>query len=604
MAVIKIMDEFLANKIAAGEVVERPASVIKELVENSIDAKATEIKVDLQESGTKRMQVIDNGCGMEQEDAVLAFSRHATSKLYEEEDLYRIETLGFRGEALASIASVSKITLKTSKGDIGTKVIIEGGKIVSVENADARRGTSIVVEDLFYNTPARLKHLKSLYTELASITEYFDKLALSHPDIRFVLTNNGTELLNTDGSDHLLKAIKSVFGMDITKKMREISGETDDYVVHGYMSLPEIHRSNRNGMITIVNGRVVRNVELNRVINDAYHTYKPDNRYPIVVLCITVDPSLIDVNIHPTKMDIKFSKMEDLISLIERLIKESLQHKNLIPHIEEPTEKPNVFKESILKKTCYEEVPLSFDVVEEKAPILVNDFEESSSERSFDEGSLLEREEDLESENWNPDVEEETMRMPLLYPVGQVLGTYIICQNELGMYLMDQHAAKERINYEIYKEKLGNPSEHSIPLLFPITMEFSNQDYIVLKENFSILLDMHFDIQEFGMNSILIKSHPAWLPKGYEEEAIRKIIDLVIHLEKDFTISKFNDRVAMTVSCKMSIKANESLTLEEMQVLVDDLRKCKNPFHCPHGRPTVIFYAKHDLEKLFKRSGF
>ncbi len=593
MAVIKVMDEFLANKIAAGEVVERPASVIKELTENSIDAKATEIKVDLQESGTKKIQVIDNGCGMEKDDAVLAFSRHATSKLYEEEDLYRIETLGFRGEALASIASVSKITLKTSKGDIGTQVVIEGGRIVSVENADARCGTSMIVENLFYNTPARLKHLKSLYTELASITDYFDKLALSHPDIRFVLTNNGTELLNTDGSGQLLKAIKSVFGMDITKKMREISGQTDDYTVFGYMSLPEVHRSNRNGMVTIVNGRVVRNAELNRIINDAYHTYKPDNRYPVVVLCITVDPSLIDVNIHPTKMDIKFSKMEDLVSLIENLIQDRLQHKNLIPQVEEVQEKKDLFKESIVKKH-YEEIPLSFDVVEEKKPLFINDFEEKveSKKESF------EKKEELE------DLDNEEERMPLFYPVGQVLGTYIICQNELGMYLIDQHAAKERVNYEIYKEKLGNPKESSTAMLFPLTMEFSNQDYIILKENFSILLGMHFDIQEFGLNSILIKAHPSWLPKGYEEEAIRKILDLVIHLEKDFSIAKLNDRVAMTVSCKMSIKANESITLEEMQALIDDLRECKNPFHCPHGRPTTIFYAKHDLEKLFKRSGF
>ena len=593
MAVIKVMDEFLANKIAAGEVVERPASVIKELTENSIDAKATEIKVDLQESGTKKIQVIDNGCGMEKDDAVLAFSRHATSKLYEEEDLYRIETLGFRGEALASIASVSKITLKTSKGDIGTQVVIEGGRIVSVENADARCGTSMIVENLFYNTPARLKHLKSLYTELASITDYFDKLALSHPDIRFVLTNNGTELLNTDGSGQLLKAIKSVFGMDITKKMREISGQTDDYTVFGYMSLPEVHRSNRNGMVTIVNGRVVRNAELNRIINDAYHTYKPDNRYPVVVLCITVDPSLIDVNIHPTKMDIKFSKMEDLVSLIENLIQDRLQHKNLIPQVEEVQEKKDLFKESIVKKH-YEEIPLSFDVVEEKKPLFINDFEEKAESKK----ESFEKKEELE------DLDNEEERMPLFYPVGQVLGTYIICQNELGMYLIDQHAAKERVNYEIYKEKLGNPKESSTAMLFPLTMEFSNQDYIILKENFSILLGMHFDIQEFGLNSILIKAHPSWLPKGYEEEAIRKILDLVIHLEKDFSIAKLNDRVAMTVSCKMSIKANESITLEEMQALIDDLRECKNPFHCPHGRPTIIFYAKHDLEKLFKRSGF
>jgi len=597
--IIKVMDEILANKIAAGEVVERCASVVKELVENSIDAESTEIKIELLESGTKEIKVTDNGKGMEKEDAVLAFSRHATSKIKDEDDLYHIDTLGFRGEALASIASVSDVTLRTSMGDVGTFVHIKGGKVLEVTPSEARKGTIMCVKDLFYNTPARLKHMKSLYTELASITEYINKLALSHPDIKFILTNNGTNLLNTDGSGMLLKTIKSIYGITVARKMIEIKGESDDYMVEGFISLPEVHRANRNHMVTLVNGRVVRNTELNRIINDAYHSFKPDNRYPITVLNITVDSSLIDVNIHPTKMDIKFSKMEELIKLIETLIKSVLHKKTLIPEVvleekkEEP--KPNHFVESI-RKPIYQEQKLEFDIVKEpeyKETLEVNsDFVE-----------IMEEQEEIILEH--PEVvEEKKERLPDLYPVGLVHGTYIICQNDLGMYLIDQHAAKERINYEMYKKKLGSPKEGSISLLFPFTMELANNEYIILKENFEIMQNMGFEIEEFGINSIIVKAHPTWLPKSYEEQATRKIIDVILEKEKDFTIEKFNEKIATMLSCKMAIKANMNISMEEMEALIKDLRLCDNPFNCPHGRPTIIFYSNYDLEKLFKRSGF
>ena len=331
MSVIKVMDELLANKIAAGEVVERCASVVKELVENSIDAGSTEIKVLLKDSGTREIKVVDNGKGMDKDDAVLAFSRHATSKIDDEDDLYRLETLGFRGEALASIAAVSKVDLMTCASDIGTHVVISGGKVLDVSSGDARRGTIITVSELFYNTPARLKHMKSLYTELASITDYMNKLALSHPDIRFILQNNDNLVLRTDGSGNLLKVIQCVYGNDVVRKMVAVNGENADYEISGYISLPEIHRSSRNNMVVIVNGRVVRNTEINRTINEAYHSYKPDNRYPIVVLNIEVDPSVIDVNIHPTKMDIKFSKMDTLVELVSELIISKISNRELIP---------------------------------------------------------------------------------------------------------------------------------------------------------------------------------------------------------------------------------------------------------------------------------
>ena len=573
MSKIHLMDEILANKIAAGEVVEKCVSVVKELVENSIDAKASIIKVELKDAGTQLIKVTDNGIGMDEEDSLMAFQRHATSKIIDESDLYRISTLGFRGEALPSIASVSNVTLKTCSKNIGTIVNISGGKVLSVTKGDARIGTIIEIKNLFYNTPARLKHIKSLYSELANITEYMNKIAFSHPNIKFTLTNNDNKILETDGRGDLLKTIKDIYGLEVAKKMYKVKSNLDDYEIEGYISYPSINRSNKNHMITIVNGRVVKNYDLNRTINDSYHSYKPDNRYPIVVININVDPSLIDVNIHPTKMDIKFSKMNELLDEISTMIKNTIGTKNLIPKVTAP----------VVEKKHYEQFVLDF-----------NKKEEVYEQELFVNEDLTIKEE----------VEDEKKELEAMYPVGIVHGTYIICQNELGMYLIDQHAAKERINYEIYKEKLGNPKKDSLPLLFPITIEYPSNEFIILKENFEFIRSLNIDINEFGINSIIIKSHPTWLPKGHEEEAIKKILDLIINIEKNFTIEKFNEKLATTLACKMSIKANTNITIKEMERLISDLRKCDNPYNCPHGRPTIIFYSTYELEKLFKRSGF
>ena len=580
MSKIRVMDEILANKIAAGEVVERCASVVKELVENSIDADSHEIKIELKEAGTSLIKVTDDGTGMDKEDAVVAFSRHATSKIKDESDLYNISTLGFRGEALASIASVSNVLLKTSQGEVGTLVNIKGGKLIKVEKTDARKGTVIEVSELFYNTPARLKHMKSLYTELASITDYVNKIALSHPEIRFTLINNNNIILKTDGSNNLLKTISAIYGMDVARKMLEINGEDDDYVISGFISLPEVNRAGRNHMVTLVNGRVVRNQELNKTINDSYHSYKPDNRYPIVVINIELDPSLVDVNIHPTKMDIKFSKLEELQQLIQNIITNRLDHQTLIP----------------------------------QANIVVNSFEDNDS--NYDQDSKpyqpnLPKYEEItldfsikEEPEYVKTINEDIERFPLMYPIGLVHGTYIVCQNDTGMYLIDQHAAKERVNYEIFKEKLANPLKENIAMLLPMTIELSNEEYIILKENFDLLENMGFEIAEFGINSIIIKAHPTWLTDGFENLQIQKIVEAVIHKEKDFDLAKFNDHLAATLACKASIKAHTEISLDEMRALISDLSKCHNPFNCPHGRPTVVTFTTYDLEKLFKRSGF
>ena len=377
MSKIKVMDEILANKIAAGEVVEKTMNVVKELVENSIDANSTEISISLIDSGVKEITVSDNGIGMDREDAQTAFSRHATSKLKKLDDLFNIDSLGFRGEALPSIASVSNVRLKTSNGVEGTIVTLEGGKNINVEPSDLQQGTTITVSDLFYNTPVRLKYLKNLYIELANIVEYVNKMALSYPNIKFTLSNNDKVLLSTDGNGDLLKVIYQIYGVDITKKMIPISGENDDYYLSGYISYPEATKSNRNSITTLVNGRVIKNNELNKLIVECYHTYIPKDKYPIIVLNIDVDPILIDINIHPTKMDIKFSKMDTLKELVEKLITERLKELTLIPNISvrdnsSVSEVRTQIKEEIteekkeIQNKQYETIQLDFTIQEEK----------------------------------------------------------------------------------------------------------------------------------------------------------------------------------------------------------------------------------------------
>lgn len=577
MGTIKVMSELLANKIAAGEVVERCSSVVKELVENSIDAKSTEIKIDLIDSGITEIKVTDNGIGMDEEDAKTAFLRHATSKLIDENDLYRINTLGFRGEALPSIASVSKVELITSKGNVGTTIKIEGGKIIEIKKSEARKGTSIAVRNLFYNTPARLKHLSSMQAELANVSDYVDKIALSHPNIRFVLTNNNMQILNTDGKGDLLKTINSVFGINVARNMLEINTEDRDYKITGYISKPEINRTTKNHMITIVNGRVVRNSSINKAINDAYHTYKPDNRYPIVVINIEVDPSQIDVNIHPTKMDIKFSKLEELQNLIVKEIKKHLDTKTLIPKIE--------------------------------TAIVVNNFmdeyqEEQQVKKEIEKPVFIKEQLTVYEDEIKYETKKEENRYPDMTLVGIAHGTYIIMQNENGIYIIDQHAAKERINYEKFKEELGHPSANKVPLLFPITLEYTSSEYMKLKEKIDVLNNIGIEIEEFGINSFIVKSHPVWFPKGQEDKYVNKVLETVLNYNEPFDLVKFNEKVAINLSCKMAIKANEYISNEEAINLIKTLQKCTQPFNCPHGRPTTLIYTVQELEHLFKRSGF
>ena len=601
MASIKVMSDLLANKIAAGEVVEKVLSVVKELVENSIDAKSDEIIVELKESGLREIKVIDNGIGMDREDAKNAFLRHATSKLYDEDDLFNICSLGFRGEALPSIASVSEVELKTCYKDseIGTYIHIKGGEFKEVEDSAFRVGTSIKVTNLFYNTPARLKHLASTYSELSNVIDYMNKIALSYPKIRFILKNDDREILNTNGSGNLLKVINSIYGIDVTKKMISISGNNYDYDISGYVSLPEVTRANKNHITTIVNGRVVKNSTLYRVINESYSNYKEDSRYPICVIIITCDPSLLDVNIHPSKLDIKFSNFSELNNLIKEVIDKALRDKLLIPSI-------NISKNTGSDNVKYENLSLdidrlSKDIIKEDNGEYKSKLEDLVNYREDNEEILLEVE---NNEEGNSDVIKvsETEKLPELYPVGLLLGTYIVCENEKGIYLIDQHAAKERINYEKVSYELSHPNDNTIRPIVPIVVELPKNEYLILKDNMDILDSLKIEIEEFGVSSVRVISHPTWFTQGYEEETFRRIVELIINKEKDFSLAKFNDNLAKMVSCKMSIKANTYIDKPSMESLINDLRKCKNPYNCPHGRPAIIHFSIYELEKMFKRS--
>lgn len=590
MSSIKVMSENLANKIAAGEVIEKCASIVKELVENSIDAKANIIKVNLEDGGLKSITVTDNGCGMDESDAKLSFVRHATSKLYRADDLFFINTLGFRGEALPSIASVSEITMKTSQGDKGILIHLKGGNIIDEENSDANKGTSIKVENIFYNTPARLKYLKSESTELSNCTNYIERLALSNPQIAFELTNNERIIIKTSGSNNLAKVIHELYGLTISSRMIKISSSTDDFDISGFICKPEVLKSTKNHIITFVNGRCVRNNDINKAINDGYYTYKPDNKYPVVVLNISTDPTLVDVNIHPTKQDIKISKISELSELIRSTIKDALYKTLLVPNIN--LESKNEADEYIINNnfinTNAKEDLLTKNVIEDFSKV-----EEKKDEQITIDFNIIEVSEEQKNEK---------IKKIYLEVCGNALGTYIVAQNDEGMFLIDQHAAQERINYEKYLDALKNQEINTIQMLFPITIELSPSEYITIKENINILTDLGFNVDEFGINTLIFKSNPTWLLEGYEEESIRKIIELIINNGKDFDRVKFNEKIAITLACKMSIKGNTHISIDAMQSLIDQLVLTDNPYNCPHGRPTIVKFTTYDLEKLFKRA--
>ncbi|MFO7316778.1 MAG: DNA mismatch repair endonuclease MutL [Bacilli bacterium] len=625
MGKIRLMDEWLSNKIAAGEVVERPSSVVKELVENAIDAGSTSIEVFLEEAGLSSIQVIDNGSGMDEEDAELCFARHATSKISKEQDLFRIRTLGFRGEALASIAAVSKLRLVTSDGESGVELELEGGTIVSKKPGPLRKGTEITVSQLFYNTPARLKYLKTIQTELGHSIDLMNRLALAYPDIAFKLVHNGGVLLQTNGRGNVQHVLAAIYGMQNARKMIPFRGESKDYTIYGYATLPEITRASKNYISIFVNGRWVKHYVIQKTIVDAYHTFLPIERYPIVVLYIEGDPYLTDVNVHPAKLQIRLSKEEDLLPLIENTIRNAIrEHMNVpLAQKKEKIVRPVNEQLNIWKQPTIDESKIN-DIVErlkggsavvnespatENEAVTPTEFVEEWPEPKdvYDEQPVTNADPLTEFHEESTDSTHETSLQQIKEPfpdlevVGQIHGTYIVAQMEDGFYLIDQHAAQERIKYEYFREKVGevDPNERQT-LLLPLTFHYTQDEALILKENKKALEEVGVFLEEFGPSSFVVREHPTWFPKGFEQEIIEELIEQVLKTKKA-DVKKLREEAAIMMSCKRSIKANYYLTKEQMETLIKDLRKAENPFTCPHGRPVMIHFSTYEIEKMFKR---
>ncbi|HFJ9531880.1 TPA: DNA mismatch repair endonuclease MutL [Streptococcus pyogenes] len=640
------LPEVLANQIAAGEVVERPASVVKELVENAIDAKSSQITVEIEESGLKMIQVTDNGEGMSHEDLPLSLRRHATSKIKSQSDLFRIRTLGFRGEALPSVASISKITIKTATKEVthGSLLIATGGEIETLEAISTPTGTKIKVENLFYNTPARLKYMKSLQAELAHIVDVVNRLSLAHPEVAFTLISDGRQLTQTSGTGDLRQAIAGIYGLNTTKKMLAISNADLDFEVSGYVSLPELTRANRNYMTILVNGRYIKNFLLNRAILDGYGSKLMVGRFPIVVIDIQIDPYLADVNVHPTKQEVRISKERELMALISTAISESLKEQDLIPDALENLAKSSTRHFSKPEQTqlplqsrglYYDPQKNDFFVkesaVSEKIP--ETDFYSGAVDNSVkvEKVELLPHSEEVigpssvkhasrpqntftETDHPNLDLKnrqklsqmltrlenEGQSVFPELDYFGQMHGTYLFAQGKDGLFIIDQHAAQERVKYEYYRVKIGEVDSSLQQLLVPYLFEFSGSDFINLQEKMALLNEVGIFLEVYGHNTFILREHPIWMKEEEIASGVYEMCDMLL-LTNEVSIKTYRAELAIMMSCKRSIKANHSLDDYSARNLLLQLAQCQNPYNCPHGRPVLINFSKADMEKMFRR---
>jgi len=686
MGKIRVLDEQLANQIAAGEVVERPSSVVKELVENAVDAGSSAVDVAIEEGGLALIRVTDNGSGIEPDDLETAFQRHATSKLLSGKDLFRIVSLGFRGEALPSIAAVARVECVSAAGGdgLGRRIVIEGGAVREVGDTAAPQGTDMAVRDLFYNTPARLKYMKSIQTELGHITDYMNRLALAHPGIAFTLKHNGAVLLRTLGNGDRLQVIAAIYGTGTARSMLAVEGGHPDYELRGYLSKPELTKANRNGITTIVNGRYIRSFPLNTAIMQAYHTLLPINRYPLAVLEIGMHPELVDVNVHPSKMEVRFSKETELREFVERVLKERLAGQVHIPAASADRSKPVFVQERI----AFHRPEPAFGIGADGAQASGNDgsFPARSRGTIQHQSGGLSRDEASTKTNSRGDMQrpsggpagdrsgsvfgaapagrrQEPERQPVIPPdaaerlyapsaraaaadtvreagssyaeaaagsaslaarpadaaehpssaapepegfpelewIGQMHGTYLIAQNETGMYLIDQHAAHERINYEYYVRKFGEPEPASQQLLVPLTLEFTAGEAELLRERLGLFAEAGVELEPFGPKSFLVRAYPEWLPGGDELPLIEEMAEWILSERKGVDIGKLREKAAILCSCKASIKANQRMTREAGEALLRRLAACSQPYTCPHGRPIVVHISTYQLEKMFKR---
>lgn len=580
MGKIKVLDAKLANMIAAGEVIERPSSVVKELLENAIDAEANEIVISIKEAGRKEIQVRDNGYGMNKEDILASFTRHATSKISRPQDLFNIGTLGFRGEALPSIAAVSRVTLQScTKGNHGWRVQVEENQIKKIEASDSRVGTTVIVQDLFYRTPARLKHLRSDNAEIASIYEVVTNVAFAYPEIKITLINNDRESFNSSGNGNLQEIIAKVYGLETAKQLIAVDFNNNDFQVSGYIGKFTNHRANRRYMNFTLNSRTVKIPAIQSVLIEAYQNYLPVNRYPVAVLNIKTDPRLVDVNVHPTKREVRLSMDDSLYKLIKENVRKVLLETSMIPKVnvekKEKTPQPQLsLDEEDLRKILEEGKTIFQDL--------------SKKEKTWE---LKESEEKLE--------EEQRPQLNRLRPIGQIHGTYIVAESVDGFYLIDQHAAMERINFEKYYQELSK-SKTKISLLVPQVIELSYREIQIVKDKLELLEEAGIKAEVFGNNAIRVTEIPLWLSQEEASLYINGVLEQVL-ADKNIDIMALREHAVATIACKVSLKANRRLTIDEQQELLDRLILCQNPHCCPHGRPVMIFYSIYELEKLFNR---
>lgn len=637
MSKIIELPEVLANQIAAGEVVERPSSVVKELVENAIDAGSSQVTIKIEEGGLKSIQIIDNGEGMVPDDVALSLRRHATSKIKNQADLFRIRTLGFRGEAMPSIASVSLMTIETQSADAehGLLLVSNGGVVEKEEIISRPIGTQITVENLFFNTPARLKYLKSLQSETASIIDVVNRLSLAHPEVAFTLVNDGKELTKTAGTGDLRQAIAGIYGLNTARKMVEISANDLDFEVSGYVSLPELTRANRNYITILINGRYIKNFLLNRAILDGYGSKLMVGRFPIAVIDIQIDPYLADVNVHPTKQEVRISKEKELMALIKQAIIDSLKEQSLIPDALENLAKSSTKRteKTVQTSLSLKESKLYYDAerqdffMKDERPITVvdevdnlvnivdipvNEEVESVSprirraERQLQSGQPDDHDQlDFSDKKKMAKVlnrldSEEKSTFPELEYFGQMHGTYLFAQGQGGLYIIDQHAAQERVKYEYYREKIAEVDSSAQQLLVPYLFEFSASDFLALQEKQDLLTEVGINLQPYGENTFILREHPIWMKEEEIESGIYEMCDMLL-LTNEVSIKTYRAELAIMMSCKRSIKANHSLDDYSARNLLVQLAQCDNPYNCPHGRPVLVNFTKSDMEKMFRR---
>jgi len=621
---IKILDDSTINKIAAGEVVERPASVVKELIDNSIDAYATDIRVEIRGSGTKNITIVDNGTGMSHKDASLAFQKHATSKINTIEDLNSVMTLGFRGEALASIASVAKVEMVTrQKEDIsGTKVVVDNKGLKSISAAGSPVGTTISVEDLFYTTPARRKYLKSMRTELAHITDVVTRYAISYPDISFTLVSDGKELVRSPSSRDLLDSIVHLYGADVARSLVSLEFESDLVSISGYVSKPELTRSGNDLQAFFINGRSISSRLISNAVRLGYYTLLPKGRYPAAFLKFTIDPKFVDVNVHPTKREVRLSHEKEIENMIIRAVEDALASTDLIPEakvkknetafqstISGPVKSTSPAEEdkkasskSINADERQQTESYTSEAEVNESPSVVKETKEAYHYPLKDTQRRLKKSERLQVQHDSEAASD--VQGPLntddVRIYGQFADLYLIVQSEDKLILIDQHAAHERIMYEqVLKMKELGWQE----LITPVTLDFSVKEKTIIEDYIPSLEQMGFAISEFGQNSYVVTTTPSIFGKVEDTTVVHDIISDLLSQGRVKEDTEIYERLCSTMACRAAIKAGAECTSEQMQELIRQLMLCDNPYTCPHGRPTMISFTKDKLGRMFGRTG-